>query len=413
MSRDLTTRAAEVKPPVAPYGATRDLLVVGCSARALAQSAVRAGFLPRAIDQFADRDLREVAPTVQVASWNELPSIAATHFPGIPCVYGGGLENHPDLLCQLADTRPLIGNQPAVLRRVRDPWQLRDWAEDHRFLMPELQASGWQGSGNWLRKPYRSGGGRQIELHQLSGEVSTPQPSSPGDRPANLTGWYWQRWMAGVPYSAQFLGNGRTAWLWGVTRQLVGESWAGADQFVHVGNIGPCTLPLDLVAEIRRLGCQLASDFQLRGLFGVDGVLNDRGWWILEVNPRYTSAMELLEYASGSAAVALHMEACLREKLPDTVESQPGESQPASVLGKAILYARHPYCVPESLAMVGSELWSSARKASDRMPPVADLPDPGSPVAAGMPICTVFASGTDVDTVEFQLRQQARCWSGS
>ena len=36
-------------------------------------------------------------------------------------VYCGGLENHPDVVAELARDRVLLGNAPETLRRVREP----------------------------------------------------------------------------------------------------------------------------------------------------------------------------------------------------------------------------------------------------------------------------------------------------
>ena len=44
----------------------------------------------------------------------------------------------------------------------------------------------------------------------------------------------------------------------------------------------------------------------LRGLFGVDFVLRDGIPWPVEVNPRYTASVEVLEFAAGIRALTLH-----------------------------------------------------------------------------------------------------------
>ena len=55
-------------------------------------------------------------------------------------------------------------------------------------------------------------------------------------------------------------------------------------------------------AVLDKLGTVLAQAFRLVGLFGVDGVLDAERFWPVEVNPRYTASVEVLEGATGLPA---------------------------------------------------------------------------------------------------------------
>ena len=57
-----------------------------------------------------------------------------------------------------------------------------------------------------------------------------------------------------------------------------------------------------------RLGNILAEQFELMGLFGVDFVLEGERVWSLEVNPRYTASVEIVERFTGVSAIAKHAE---------------------------------------------------------------------------------------------------------
>ena len=48
------------------------------------------------------------------------------------------------------------------------------------------------------------------------------------------------------------------------------------------------------------MGAALADVFDLCGLFGVDGVVRGNRFWPVEINPRYTASMEVLEYVPGA-----------------------------------------------------------------------------------------------------------------
>ena len=51
----------------------------------------------------------------------------------------------------------------------------------------------------------------------------------------------------------------------------------------------------------------LAKRFSLAGLFGVDAIVNDEGVWTVEINPRYTASMELVEPSLDASLVDLHV----------------------------------------------------------------------------------------------------------
>src|SRR5438105_555764 len=101
------------------------VLIAGVSARAVAESAARAGFDVVGLDAFGDRDQH---PSVRALS---LPrdfdttftaSAAARVSRDIACdavVYASTFENHPRAVRTLAAGRALWGNAPDVLAAVR------------------------------------------------------------------------------------------------------------------------------------------------------------------------------------------------------------------------------------------------------------------------------------------------------
>jgi predicted ATP-grasp superfamily ATP-dependent carboligase len=137
----------------------------------------------------------------------------------------------------------------------------------------------------------------------------------------------------------------------------------------------------------------------LRGLFGVDGILGDGSFWPVEINPRYTASIEVLEYATNVQALAWQRMAF-----------QPGERAPAlpsgpqQFIGKAILFA------PQDLIFPREGPWLSTldRLASpDEMPAFADIPVGGEPIARGRPILTFFVKERKLALVEEALRAVA------
>ena len=115
------------------------LAIVGASTRAAAASAVRAGFQPIAADLFADADLRRIATATRISPYPEglVDWLRAIEPPA--WMYTGALENHPELVDQMAWIAPLWGNPGDVLARVRSPWELAAVLQEHGLLFPEIR----------------------------------------------------------------------------------------------------------------------------------------------------------------------------------------------------------------------------------------------------------------------------------
>src|SRR5207253_6364233 len=110
---------------------------------------------------------------------------------------------------------------------------------------------------------------------------------------------YCQEFIEGEPIAAVYVGDGEKARLIGVTCQLTGSDWLHARPFQYCGSVGPVSLPAETEALLERLGNVLTSGCRLRGLFGADCVVRDGTPYLVEVNPRYTASIEILEYATG------------------------------------------------------------------------------------------------------------------
>ncbi len=385
------------------------ILIIGASARAAAFSARRAGLRPLAVDMFVDTDLWGCCPSIRAEQYPVgLPgaidtllrnaNLRAPH-GSVPWMYTGALENWPDLIESLSAVRPLLGNHAEVLRRVRDPRQLGEELAASGFRFPELIADDAQlrrraepsGNGQWLMKPRRSSGGGGIEVWN-------------GERPSAraFRSHYLQQRVEGVACSAVYVAAGDDCQLLGVTRQLIGPAWAGAEGFRYAGSVGPLVLEDDVRQTFVALGQHLSTRFELRGLFGVDAILCDGQVWTLEVNPRYTASVEILERATNVSALACHLAACRDGRLPaDGMGSMCSAATPRSTNsgtrchGKVILYAQCDLIVPEAFATFAEQRIAETNDNGSDGPPLADIPAAGTAVPAGWPITTLFASGED------------------
>lgn len=357
--------------------------VVGASARAAVQSLARAGYAAWAVDQFGDRDLARVAPCAVCPPGeypDALPRLAAQFPPG-PVLYTGGLENHPHIVAQLAQTRELWGNPPDVLARVRDPHLLAAYG----FASPRLAPPGdpCPTEGHWLRKPLRSGGGIGIRFAE-SGEPAAPDH-------------YFQEWIDGVPMSALFGTRDVGTLLLGTTAQLIGEPWLHAAPFAYCGNISLTEITRNAGHILTALGSALSRAFQLSGVWGVDFLPDGGQPQIIELNPRYTASVEVIEHGLQTSLAAQH----IAGYRPDHRFDRRVPSYRS--VGKAVYYAPHAITFPQAGP------WDAdLAEAFDpwRLPAFADIPHPGSAIQAGWPVLTFFATGSTA--VEVRQRLQSR-----
>ncbi len=356
------------------------LILVGGSVRGMAASAVRAGFEVYAADLFADLDLRAIAAATETPRPYPaaLPE-AVARFPAGVWAYTGALENHPDVIAEISLKRPLAGCGPAAIEAVRDPGSLAAIVAEAGLDRPEtrLEPDGLPPDGSWLRKPQLSAGGHGIvPWHGLGGLTDATGNSKV----------IWQRRIAGRPIAAAYLAAPDGGRLVGASRQLVGRRWCHARPFHYCGSIDLDldSLPLNLVDSLTRLGRQLAAAGRVVGLVGVDLVVDPQGRpFVIEVNPRPTASMELIERATGLSLAEAHLAACGLGSA-----SIAGGWWRQGTWAKAILFAPRAISFDEA-ALAAVE--AAAGPAHEGWPSLADIPAPPQSIAAGHPICTLFA----------------------
>jgi predicted ATP-grasp superfamily ATP-dependent carboligase len=355
------------------------VLICGTSTRAAAESAARAGFAVTSIDGYADLDQH---PSVRALSLPRdfhkpvTPHAAACASRCIACdavVYLSAFENHPRAVQRLADGRRLWGNSSDVLSRVRNPVLVAAALRARGFPVPEVAVSRDISSRHvareWMIKPFRSGGGRGVQ--RWTGAVRRDS--------------YLQQRIDGVPASVVFVASGRKAVALAISRQLIGDEAFGAGDYRYCGSIaGPAAIDeagAQMVAErVCRLANAVADEFELMGVNGIDLIVRDGVPYPIEVNPRWSSSMELVERACGVSVFSAHAAACARSELPpfDVIEAI-GSTRST---GKAIVFARH------HVIAGATEQWLADRT-------IRDIPRPGEPILAGQPVCTVFAEAGD------------------
>jgi predicted ATP-grasp superfamily ATP-dependent carboligase len=161
----------------------------------------------------------------------------------------------------------------------------------------------------------------------------------------------------------------------------MGDACLGSAGFRYCGSLlasaGEALFPEQeaLLGTAAALAASVTEEFGLVGLNGLDFVAREGVPYPLEVNPRFSASMELVERAQGLSLFELHERAC-RGVLP--LAPVPARS----VLGKAIVFARRNVTMPDTRGWLTDGSF-------------ADVPHPGERVGRGHPICTVFEEARD------------------
>lgn len=382
------------------------LVILGASVRAAAQSAVRAGLRPVGADLFADEDVRAVADVRRVVHYPADLLAVSRRFTPCPWMYTGALENHPRLLAEISAERPLWGTPPESVVAVRDPRRVYAAlaASDLPVLDVRPSSEPPPPDGRWMMKPLHGAAGRGIRVWNRSAV----------DAPTARQTHYFQQRVEGSALSAVILAEMGRSRLIGLTRQLIGEPWLHAPPFGYCGSIGPLHVPSPIRETVAAQGRVLAEQFGLRGLFGIDLLLDGEIPRPTEVNPRYTASVEVFERAGRVALLEAHRRACLsfadrrpgtgararrgRSRTPESADSDLQlfhlpwaiAHRPSPTVGKAILYAER--------TLITGPL--------EDVPFVADRPAAGCRISAGHPVCTVFAAGRDEADCRRELQRR-------
>ena len=373
------------------------VLIAGVSTRAIAESAARAGYEVTALDAFGDLDLGQWAAARSLPRDFGIPfsaAAAARIAHELQCesvAYIASFENHPHAVRSLSAGRELLGNPPEVLARVRDPLELSRVLRRHGVPAPAVRTSPPRGSTparRWLVKPRASGGGHGIAAWHVGS--SLPPRSILQER------------VGGIPGSIVFAAAGGQAVPLGISRQLVGgigetSSAFGARRFRYGGSVLATSTDTQfddaqsLFAAAMRLAQLVTEEFGLMGVNGIDFIAHAGIPMPIEVNPRYSASMELVERAYGISIFAVHVQAC-RGEVPG-FDIMRADRAPGA-LGKAIVHAQRSVAVGDTHPWLGDES-------------VRDVPHPEERISRHRPICTIFASGATAADCEAALARRA------
>lgn len=357
------------------------VLIAAQSGRALAAAARRAGLRPFVADLFGDTDTLALSAGYRSLRGRlgrgldadgtaaALRELAAEAGASIGLVLGSGFEADPDFVDRLAGEHRLIGSDGDTLRLLKDPMAFAVLLARLGVPHPPVRLGPVADPTGWLTKRRGGSGGGHI------------RPAAAGRLPPRH---YLQRRVPGTPAAIAFLADGRRAAGLATTRQWTDPAVTAPFRFG--GAVEPFEgSPRVLAAATAALDGIVAAS-GLRGLASADLLVDGETWWLLEINPRPGGTLDILDRRA-IPLFALHLEAslCRLPTLPPPA---------AGAAASAIVYARRTILAPC--------LAPCEEGAGD----VRDRPAPGSRIAAGAPVCTVVAAGTNAAAAVHALRRQ-------
>ncbi len=391
------------------------LIVVGGSARVVAQWAVTAGWQVFAVDRFGDVDTRRCGPWRQAPeNWQELPGILQ-ELPAGPVLFLGGLEHHLSVVQSVATRREVLGffdaqrwqaahQRPDRGRHIATATILEQLAIRAGLRIPESRLEPPPTRDRaWLWKEHDSAGGGGVRWS--SGHVVASASDRYGAAKMAPTNGRWLKRLEGRPVGFSFIGQGHNEpplflSACPMLRPFVGRE---SQSLYYRGSVlvgdshrdGLYTLShlqqrLEVARPaVERLAAELCRDWDLRGWFGIDVMVDAEGQaTFLEVNPRGCASMELWAlvretpqsiHEAGAALLTAHIAAVRGDRIDVArLTNMPVCHELAM---KRIVYTKTALIVPESCD------WQSQFCCGEHGR-LADLPTPGTRIEAGWPVLT-------------------------
>lgn len=365
----------------------------------LAASARRAGYQVYAVDFFGDQDLKRVC--------RKSRSIIKQR-PGKTCgrlltdfnpkailqltkdllkkdkidiaLLSSGLDDFPEVLLELNDLIPILGNSPDIIKKIRDKTKFFKELKRLQIRHPETAiAENFEEARKKSKdigypivvKPLTSIGGASIrKVQDLQGLKQAFRRTPSYYRKVLI-----QEHISGTPASVSLISSRSKTIALTVNEQLLGIRELGQQEpYGYCGNVVPLFADESVISECKGIAEKIALHFSLVGSNGLDLVISGEGMpYAIEVNPRFQGTLECVERVLGMNIVKVHVKACTDGVLPIVIKN------PSAFCVRLILFASKRLIVPDLSTFVE----------------VRDIPLPGVVVERGEPICSVVVKGAD------------------
>lgn len=390
------------------------LFMVGFTCRALAQCARRDGFLPTVIDRCGDRDTREAAnryrdwlpdPQQSIEAMDEYlaafgsPSGASKSLP-LFCILAGGTENNIALIEGLSRRfSNLMKPESFIAMRSWRNW--KSWAESSGLFWPRTwelsifraEVARMNSSRDLLVKDLNQAGGLGISAWHSEPQSMDRRIDSEIDHRVI------QERIDGESVGVTFLSTAHGSIALGCTEAWPSQTHAWGAYIYH-GSIGPASLSSAEWAVLDGFAERVARHTDWLGLWQADFIRKNDRWYLIEINPRWTASMELLDISMGLKLVQLHCLASsglMRQEAWTSLCLRANhwrESVPSLCLAKRVLYASDATAIDDATL----QRWWDNRLPLEILRGeeaplgcwIADIPNEPMRFENGFPVCTLI-----------------------
>lgn len=372
-------------------------LLVGVDLVGIAHSAKKAGYKVYAADYFGDVDLGEACnkslSTIDQQIGKTSGRISSNYDPNDfvrmaksltkggdvdAILLSSGLDDNFDVLHELNEIAPILGNPPDTIKAVREKGKL--FNDLKRLKVPHPQSAvvdtieaAWEKAHDIgfpiVFKPLEGFGGfgvrkveNELQFERLFNEVNS----------FSSRGVLIQKFVEGTHASISFVASEKGAEVLSLNQQLLGlrEVYQN-DPFGYCGNIVPLEVEESTLDKCKHIVKQISANYRLRGSNGADIVISSEGEPnLIEINPRFQGTIECVERVLRSNLVKIHVDACVHGLLPKGFKK-------SQFFSRLILYCKERKVAPDL---------SKFRR-------VRDIPLPGAILEQGEPMCSVISEG--------------------
>ncbi|CAN7641045.1 ATP-grasp domain-containing protein [Phyllobacterium sp. LjRoot231] len=362
------------------------ILIAAISGRSLAAAARRAGFRPLVADLFNDADTLVLADRAVKLSGSLQRGIDAeqvvetlTRLAGddqpVAVIYGSGFERRPEMIEAISRRFAVAGNTAETIRLVKDPARLARLCSELSIPHPDIRFDAPEHPQEWLTKLAGAAGGSHVK--PANGDTSGHEH-------------YFQRFVLGKNLSALFLADRQQAHIVGFSRQW--SSPAKHTPFRYGGAVRLRRYDREKTFQIEEWLTDLTKRTGLAGLNSADFIDGDAGLHLIEINPRPGATLDIFD----NDEIPL-----LREHL-------------RAVMGSSISKPAYDGSAASAIAYTAKVINTFPKFDWPAM--TADHQMCGTTLAAGDPVCTVFATAPSaaaaMRAVKNRVKELSINWRG-
>ncbi|WP_407414083.1 ATP-grasp domain-containing protein [Methanobrevibacter sp.] len=219
------------------------------------------------------------------------------------------------------DQKKILGNRnPSEIedkfrfyKKIKDEFKVPE-----TFLMKDvdeaIEISRNKPNVKYIVKPLKGSGGYNINLLNNDSCIQL----NDGEK------FIFQEYVEGINLSSSILGSKDYKKTIMNSRLLTENDFENNNSFIYIGNIMPLT-DESILADVKDIdkindemietSQHLAHKFDLIGSNGVDYILNEKGLYVIEVNPRIQGTFECVEKSLGINMLDAHIKSCLNESV--------------------------------------------------------------------------------------------------